>query len=249
MLVAIDKGCIIWFMKGCFINMKATMSLYFNKTQLMVWFCIIIIGVIVGGVATARGTDLIGFFLILFVLFAMVVILYNYPDSRLRNILFIAFFLRTGLALFQAFVAPLPDSTADAIAFERIGWQVAQAWMDGGTVPELHGAFLYSAVIGVFYYVFGRVELIPQFVNVVLGIWTVFLVYKLTIEMTNSNRCAQIASLIAALFPTLNLYSVILLRESLIVFLTVLSVYCFIRWLNYGNLKNNGRRNGSSIVC
>ncbi|MEW6066074.1 MAG: glycosyltransferase family 39 protein [Bacillota bacterium] len=202
----------------------------------MVWLCATI-GLITGIISNARGTDLIGIFIIMIGLFAITVILYNYPDSRLRNILFVAFFLRVGLALFQAFIAPLPDSTADAVTFERIGWEAAQAWLNGGVAPKLSGAYLYSAWIGIFYYLFGRVELVPQFMNVILGVLTVFLIYKLTIEITDSKRSAQIAGLIAALFPTLNLYSAITMRENLIVVSTVFSVYCFARWLNRGTLK------------
>lgn len=196
----------------------------------------IVIGLITGIVSAGRGTDLIGLFLMVLIFLGLSVFLFRYPDPVLRNILFLAFVVRSGLALFQEYIAPLPDSTSDAVTFERLGWEVAQAWLNGDVAPQLSGAYLYSVLIGSLYYLFGRVPLVPQMVNVILGVIIVFLIYKLTYLIAKSLKSARLASLFAAFFPTLNLYSAITLRENVVVVLTIVSVYCFTKWLKADTL-------------
>ena len=133
---------------------------------------------------------------------------------------------------------PIPDSGADALTFERLGWQTAEAWLDGEIAPSLSGPYLYSLLIGVLYYLFGRIPLVAQFTNVLLGTFTVYFTWKLALLISKGRSPALIATLIAALFPTLNLYSAITMRESAIVFFTALSIYCFFfLWLQRGRLS------------
>lgn len=132
-----------------------------------------------------------------------------------------------GLALFNTYVMPLPDSGTDARAFERLGWQVAEAWLMGADPHSLYRAFIYSNWIGVLYFLFGRIPLVAQFTNVLLRTFTVYFTWKLALLITNSRRGALISALIIDLFPTSNLYSAITMRESFIVFFTVTSAYCF----------------------
>lgn len=81
----------------------------------------IIVGIFIGLGSITRGTDLFGLFFLIIYCFIFMTILFKVKDPVLRNILIIAFALRTELALFNAFISPLPDSGADAISFERIG--------------------------------------------------------------------------------------------------------------------------------
>lgn len=192
----------------------------------------IFIGVLLGIVAISRGTDIVGIFLLLMTLLALCVFLFRCHDTVLRNILFLAFGIRIVLALFQAYIASLPDSGADAITFERLGWEVAQAWLNGDVAPQLSGAYLYSVLIGSLYYLFGRITILPQLMNVIFGIIIVFLVYKTTLQILQVQRSARLAALLAAIFPTMNLYSAITMRENLIVLLTIVSVYSFLKWFN-----------------
>jgi len=190
-----------------------------------------------GVLATARGTDLLGLFIVLLGFAVIVLLILSIKDARLRNLIFLALLLRLGLALFHTYVMPLPDSDADALAFERLGWETADAWLRKGETPELSGAYLYSAWIGMLYFLFGRIPLVAQFTNVLLGTFAVYYTWKLAFLITDSRRAALISTLLAAVFPTLNLYSAITLRESFIVFFTVTSVYCFFLWLEKGKLS------------
>jgi hypothetical protein len=197
----------------------------------------IIVGIFIGLGSTTRGTDLFGLFFIGICCFIFMTILFKVKDSVLRNILIIAFTLRTGLALFNAFISKLPDSGADAVSFERVGWEYTQAWNMGLEISSRSAAYIYSKIIGVIYFISGRVPLLAQFVNVLLGVLIVYYVYKIIIELGATKRSAQIGTVIAALFPTLCLYSAITMRENFISFFAIASVFYFFKWLNSGTVS------------
>ena len=210
---------------------------YSSPHSVAYFIVICLISLVTGAIATARGTDLLGIFIVLLGFAAIVLLVLSIKDARLRNLILLAFLLRLGLALFHAYLMPLPDSGADALGFERLGWETADAWLRKGEVPNLSGAYLYSAWIGILYFLFGRIPLVAQFANVLLGTFAVYYTWKLAFLITDSRRAALISTLLAAIFPTLNLYSAITMRESSIVFFTVTSVYCFFLWLEKGKLS------------
>lgn len=210
----------------------------YSKPHSVIYFIVIcLIGFLTGFFATARGTDLLGLFIVLLGFASLLLLILKIKDTKLRNLILLAFLIRIGLALFHAYVMPLPDSDADALGFEKLGWQTAEAWLTGEELPNLSGAYLYSGWIGVLYLLFGRIPLLAQFTNVFLGTLTVYFTWKLALLITNLRRVASISALIVALFPTLNLYSAITMRESFIVFFTVTSVYCFFLWLKSSRLS------------
>ena len=216
-----------------------------KSSTILLFVVISISGLATGAIATARGTDLLGLFVVLLGSIALLVASFRLAEARVRNLVLLAFLLRLGLAFIHAYIVPLPDSKADALTFERLGWEAAEAWLSGGGAPALSGAYLYSAWIGVLYFLFGRIPLLAQFTNVLLGTFTVYITWKLSFLITESRRAALIAAWITALFPTLNLYSAITMRESFIVFFTITSVYCFVLWLKCGRL---GQMIGAGIL-
>ncbi len=205
---------------------------------------IILLGIVAGSFiglgSITRGTDLFGLFFISICCFIFMTILFKVNDPVLKKILIIAFALRTGLALFHAFILHLPDSTMDAAGFELTGWEYATAWNTGLEVNitiSRYANIIYTKIIGAIYFISGRVPLIIQFVNVVLGVLIVYYVYKIIIELGATKRSAQIGSVITALFPTLCLYSTIILRETFISFFVIVSVFYFLKWLNSGTVS------------
>jgi len=200
----------------------------------------IVIGSFIGLGSITRGADLFGLFFISICCFIFMTILFKVNDPVLKKVLIIALSLRTGLALVQAFILNLPDSGNDTVVYELTGWEYATAWNTGleANFTFAHGApLVYSKIIGVIYFISGRVPLLVQFVNVVLGVFIVYYVYKIIIEFGATKRSAQIGSVITALFPTLCLYSTITLRETFISFFTIVSVFYFFKWLNSGTVS------------
>lgn len=201
----------------------------------------IVIGIFIGFGAITRGTDLFGLFFISICCFIFITILFKVKDPVLRSILIIAFALRVGLALVQAFILNLPGSMGgDAYAYELTGWQHATAWnagLEANFTFANYANFVYPKIIGVIYFVFGRVPLLVQFVNVILGVFIVYYVYLIIIELGATKRSAQIGSVITALFPTLSVFSAITLRETFISFFTIVSLFYFFKWLNSGRVS------------
>lgn len=148
-------------------------------------------------------------------------------------VLAIAAFLRIALVILNEYV-PLPDSMDDARLFERLGWDIASSWINNSPQPPVPGSFIYSYLIAGLYFIFGRNIIIPELVNAFLGVLTVYYIYKLTLAISGKNEAAITAGYLAAFFPALNLYSVITMRESIIVFFLLFAVCKLNAWHEKG---------------
>jgi 4-amino-4-deoxy-L-arabinose transferase-like glycosyltransferase len=147
-----------------------------------------------------------------------------------RKPLIAAFALRAAFALVHYYIVPLPDSQADALTFERL----AAEWAEHGFVGMWHqfrtGAYLYPWLISVVYSLVGRSPLTAQAINVFFGSLIVRNVYLIAKQFWD-DKVSTRAAWVAAVFPTLVLYSAITMREVAIVFPLTLSVFYFLRWL------------------
>jgi len=161
-------------------------------------------------------------------------LLLGIKNSHIKNPLMIALFIRVVLALVQFYLFPLPDSTADAVTFERVAWEMTS---QGNLIDSFTtGAYMYSWIISVFYSLFGvRSPLFMQSVNVFLGVMIVFNVYKITELIYKDKKVSKIAAFISAIYPTMALYSAITLREAFFTYFATAGMIFFVKWL---------RRNG-----
>jgi len=152
-----------------------------------------------------------------------------FRKPAVRRLLLVAFFFRAFLALFHNFVVALPDSQADALMFEH----TARTWATGGWASLLEhwqsGALLYSWLLAFFYLLFGPSTLLAQAINVLLGTFVVYLVWRIGWELFDEQK-ARLAGWAACLFPTLNLYSAITMREAVFVFLVLLGSLFAVKW-------------------
>jgi len=100
------------------------------------------------------------------------------------------------------------------------------------------GTLLYSWLISVLYALTDRSPLMIQGVNVLLGTLAVYLVWRIAGLISGGNRrIAGAAAWVAALFPTLALYSAITMREEFIVFFFLLGVLYSLRWWQHPLLR------------
>ena len=136
----------------------------------------------------------------------------------------------------------MPDSTADAVAFERVAWKMTS---QGNLIDSLAtGAYMYSWIISVFYTLFGvRSPLFMQSVNVFLGVMVVFNVYKITGLIYNDKKVSKIAAFISAIYPTMALYSVITLREAFFTYFAMAGMIFFVKWLRKNGIDDVFRIN------
>ena len=167
----------------------------------------------------------------------LAVVAFAFKARQVRNVLLVALILRIGLAFFHYFIAPLPDSQADAIMFESTARQWAAEGWQGLLSHWQSGALLYSWLVSLLYLLFGPSTLLAQVINVFLGIMIVYLVWRIGSELFDE-RMGKIASWIVCLFPTLNLYSALTMREAPFVFLLVLGVWRGVRWIKESKVKD-----------
>jgi 4-amino-4-deoxy-L-arabinose transferase-like glycosyltransferase len=147
-----------------------------------------------------------------------------------------AYFLRLGAAVTNVYVFRLPDGDKDAVGFEATGWDLAGLPWDAflASFDYTSAYFSYGWLVALPYRLVGRVEFVPQMVNVVLGTLVVYFVYR-AVRIAWTPQIAIHAAWVAALFPQLIHYSAVLLREAPIHLLVAVSVYYFVRYLYRGH--------------
>ena len=160
----------------------------------------------------------------------LIVWMFSRKHPQFRTILLVAIALRGLLALIHYFVFPLPDSQADAVMFENLARDWSKAGWSSLLTHWQSGALLYSWLLTLLYLLFGPSALMAQALNVLLGTFIVYLVWRIALEISGV-RVARAAAWIICFFPTLNLYSAITMREVIIVFFFLLGLLCSIRWL------------------
>lgn len=176
--------------------------------------------------------ELIGFTGIAVVsLITLILALYWPPVG---TVLMVGLAVRIAAILLHHFVVPLPDSGADSASFERLAW----TWAQGGFIEALghypgpDSSFI-SWILAVLYSVTGRSVLMGQSVSLLFGIGTVFLGWLLARKVWDDSVAAK-ASWVLALFPTLILYSALIMREAYVCFFFLIALHGVVRWARSG---------------
>jgi hypothetical protein len=167
--------------------------------------------------------NLIGWLSILIIFFLIIV--WGKKNKYLINVILVAFLLRVVLVVLQIY-SPiiLPDSTGDTIQFDLMAIEFSRN--QGLSIIFdffKKDSFLISRIIAVFYTIFGESKFLALVISVVLGTMSVYLIYYICFELWDY-RSAKKAAWVVALFPTLVLYSSLILRETYIVFLLLIAL-------------------------
>lgn len=183
-------------------------------------------------------TELFSLAIILIVI--LIIIYIAITKHELRNIIFAALIFRLIFLVIASFVS-LPDSKGDANTFESL----AAYWAEFGFI-EFHrnliegktdrGNFL-SLVITYPYFLFGRNILIPLSINLLISIGTVILGWHISKKLWNSATAKKVGWILA-LYPSLALYSSVVLREVYVWFFMLLTINFMINWIKANDLKN-----------
>jgi 4-amino-4-deoxy-L-arabinose transferase-like glycosyltransferase len=181
-------------------------------------------------------SDLLGFTSI-----ALVFMLTFFAGSlrpNISKILFVALIIRVLVMLIGHYLVTLPDSTADAMSFEREAWSIAQGGffnvIDNYIGPD---AKFISWLIAIPYSLFGRSILLAKSITLFFGMGSVFLGWLLAKKIWNNNIANKVGWAIA-LFPSLILYSVLVLREAYIAFFLLLALYGIAGWIKNDEYKS-----------
>jgi hypothetical protein len=124
----------------------------------------------------------------------------------------------------------------DVLTYDSFGWNLAQYWT--GTAQyalwlRLHitqigfnGMFYWVAAL---YTVFGHSLIVASTAQCIITSFTPVLTYKICYRLYKSTRAARYASLLTAFLPSMVLWSSLLLKDPLIVFLVCLCVLCTLK--------------------
>ncbi len=155
--------------------------------------------------------------------------------KNISLILFIAFIIRSLAALIHFYIVPLPDSQADAIGFERVAWEWAQEPISFNFVSDY--SYFISWMLSLLYRLTDRSPLMGQSLSVLFGTLTVLVGWLLAREVWGERSALKAAWLIT-FFPTLILYSALIMREAYIWFFILLGLLGVVRWLKIPSIKN-----------
>lgn len=96
----------------------------------------------------------------------------------------------------------------------------------------------YTDFLGVLYWIIGDQRLFSQFINLILGMWSIFVFYKI-LDLFNFEDYKKLFFLaLYGLYPQNIIFSSILLREALVQFFFIYSIYFFTKWLITNNRNN-----------
>lgn len=190
---------------------------------------------VLGGIAALTASaamlpgGLLGICSLLLFAILLAIVLRRDPSAQL--VILSAFTIRAAAAFVHAYVVALPDSQLDARSFESL----AADWAAGGWHVVLNnfslGAFTYSWLISLPYLAFGQSQLMAQSINVLLGSLVVLNIYKVASYLFD-RRVALRLAWVAALFPSLILYSSITMREVFVTYPLTLGLLYLTRWLS-----------------
>jgi hypothetical protein len=121
----------------------------------------------------------------------------------------------------------LPHSGGDSEGFFNSAVRIAA--QPGLLLGPIYGGF-YSKMVGLLFLFAGSDRLLGQFVNVLLGMSTVFAIQRTLSLLQVDPKVQRRTIILAALFPHSLIFSGIFLRESVIVFLVAASTYFLVRW-------------------
>ncbi|MBI4641802.1 MAG: glycosyltransferase family 39 protein [Candidatus Tectomicrobia bacterium] len=158
------------------------------------------------------------------------------PEERnfLSQVFLLAFVLRALLACAIYFGNMQLFFGGDALGYDLVALEISRFW--SGELPFIpdwvkfflageHYGFYYW--IAFFYYTIGRVPLLIQMFNCVLGALTTLIVYKIA-ELLFNRPVARTSAYFIALFPVFIIWSSQMLREAAIVFFINLTIYTFL---------------------
>ena len=177
-------------------------------------------------------TEYLSVFLVVFnfLIFVFIVIPGTVKDDKAKFLIFIFFCLRVFLLYLDYYgkhIGTVLHSGGDSERFYEWGLYISE---DLSRMREISYT-KYTDFLGILYWIIGDQRFFSQFVNVILGMWSIFVFYKILdlFKLKDSKKLFFLA--LYGFFPQNIIFSSILLREALIQFFFVYSLLFFTKWL------------------
>ncbi len=143
---------------------------------------------------------------------------------------FVSYVLRLGAMLWEIYgrgIYILPHGASDGDGFFASAAAIAT---DLTLVGEnLYGG-VFSKLMGLVFYITSPERLIGQYINVLLGVSTVVIIYNTLAALGCDRLLIRRTVLLAVFFPQAVILSAVFLREGIITFLLAISCYFFVQW-------------------
>jgi hypothetical protein len=93
---------------------------------------------------------------------------------------------------------------------------------------------IYAKIMGFLFYWIGPQRILGQYINVLLGLSIIIIIYKILIILEIRTKIINLIVFLAAFFPNSIIMSSIFLREMFVTFFVASSLYYFIKWYKSG---------------
>jgi hypothetical protein len=123
----------------------------------------------------------------------------------------------------------------DALTYDYFGNYLCQIWLGkistswAGFIDLKRSGWGMYYYVGSIYYVFGRSSLAIQLIDGAMGAYTAVLVYKITMLVYPQLRVARMAGIMAAVAPSMVLWTAQGIKEAPIMLCLAVSAYCALR--------------------
>jgi 4-amino-4-deoxy-L-arabinose transferase-like glycosyltransferase len=165
----------------------------------------------------------------------------KYSNNRFKKYIFWqSIYLRVAavfilyIIFYQVTGTPFEPNYADSASYHRIGMGLANYFENSNfDIPKYLNYIGYSdygfyTLIGILYTIFGPYTIVIRLLNVLLGSWTVVLVYQITRTLYNET-VARLAGVLMMLFPYFLFYTGVHLKETVMIFLMIYAIYQIIK--------------------
>ena len=170
---------------------------------------------------------------------ALITFYFSKKYKSLATVLYVALAFRLITIFLGNYLIILPDSWGDATEFERKAWE----WSQNGffevfnEYPSERKSFHISWILAFFYSLTDRSVIMGQSINLIFGMGSLLLGSRLANLIWNEKVSIKVGWIIA-LYPTLILYSCLILRESFIWFFLLVALYGISSSVKYGGFKS-----------
>ena len=183
------------------------------------------------------GTGLAGLFGLIFV--SLITLYFSRYYKSLATILYVALCVRLVVIFFGNYLGPLPDSMGDTGYFESKAWAWSQDGFFGvlSYYPSDKSSLLMSWMHAFLYSLTGRNVILLQSFSLLLGMGSVLLGSRLAHKIWSEKISIKVGWILA-LYPTLVLYSCLVLREPYVWFFLLVALYGIVCWSKDGGFKS-----------
>lgn len=135
-----------------------------------------------------------------------------------RAAIFAALAVRLGLLAIHHWVFKLIPGRGDVYRFYNTAISMSQGgFWEAVSYFSISHSEGYSAIIAAAMTIFGTSWFVPELLNIILGVCCVYTTFRLALNCGASVRDARLAAMVVAIAPSIAQYSVVTLREMVVV--------------------------------